>query len=105
MRFDQSSAVQPNPEIKSSGKKYFFLQKILEFGNISFAGKQRGVLLVLPIEEISLRPKLSSPVHFGIQGGSPERDIHRSSSSRTSSSTVLLLSNIGCMKGDPVILG
>ena len=28
----------------------------------------------MPIEEISLRPELSSPARFRIQGGSPERD-------------------------------
>ena len=27
----------------------------------------------MPIEDISLQPKLSSPGHFRIQGGSPER--------------------------------
>ena len=31
-------------------------------------------LLVLPIEEISLQPELSSPPRFRIQGGYPERD-------------------------------
>ena len=31
-----------------------------------------AIPLVLPIEEISLRPELSSPPRFRIQGGSPE---------------------------------
>ena len=35
---------------------------------------ENAILLVLPIEEISLRPELSSPARFRIQGGSPERD-------------------------------
>ena len=43
---------------------------------IFFAAKKTkyAILLVLPIEEISLRPELSSPAHFKIQGGSPEPD-------------------------------
>ena len=36
--------------------------------------KKNAIPLVLPIEEISLRPELSSPARFRIQGGSPERD-------------------------------
>ena len=36
--------------------------------------KKNAILLVLPIEEISLRPELSSPARFRIQGGYPERD-------------------------------
>ena len=32
------------------------------------------ILLVLPFEEISLRPELSTPPRFRIQGGYPERD-------------------------------
>ena len=39
-----------------------------------FHRKKNAILLVLPIEEISLRPELSSPTRFRIQGGSPERD-------------------------------
>ena len=37
---------------------------------------KNAILLVLPIEEISLQPELSSPAHFRIQGGYPERHIH-----------------------------
>ena len=40
--------------------------------------KNNDILLVLPIEEISLRPEVSSPPRFRIQGGSPEPDIHSS---------------------------
>ena len=36
--------------------------------------KKSAIPLVLPIEEISLRPELSSPARFIIPGGSPERD-------------------------------
>ena len=32
--------------------------------------KKNAILLVLPIEEISLQPELSSPPHFRTQGGS-----------------------------------
>ena len=49
-------------KIKKKLKIYFFLPK------------KNAILLVLPIEEISLRPELSSPARFRIQGGSPERD-------------------------------
>ena len=41
----------------------------------------------MPIEEISLRPELSSPPIFRIQGGSPERDAHME----------ILMSNIGLL--------
>ena len=33
------------------------------------AKKKKVILLVLPIEEISRRPELSSPARFRIQGG------------------------------------
>ena len=36
--------------------------------------EKNAIILVLPNEEISLRPELSSPAHFRFQGGSPERD-------------------------------
>ena len=37
--------------------------------------KKNAILLVLPIEDISLQPELYSPPHLRIQGGgSPERD-------------------------------
>ena len=36
--------------------------------------QKNAILLVLPIEEISLRPELSSPPRLRIQGGYPERD-------------------------------
>ena len=49
MRFHPSSPVQPNPK------------KNLE--------KSQKIPLVLPIEEISLQPELSSPASFGFQGG------------------------------------
>ena len=39
------------------------------------AEKESAILLDLPIEEISLRPELSSPPRFRFQGGYPERDI------------------------------
>ena len=39
-----------------------------------FSPKKNAIPLVLPIEEISLRPELSSPAGFIIQEGSPEYD-------------------------------
>ena len=36
--------------------------------------KKNAIILVLPFKEISLRPELSSPPRFRIQGGYPERD-------------------------------
>ena len=39
-----------------------------------FCAKKNPILLVLPFEEISIRPELSSPPCFRIEGGSPERD-------------------------------
>ena len=48
---------------------------------IYFLPKKIAMLLVLPFEEISIRPELSSDwrvstPRFRIQGGYPERDIH-----------------------------
>ena len=56
------------------------------------------ILLVLPIEEISLRPELSSPAHFRILGGYPERD--GAGRSRTEE---ILVSNIGWWSAYSVI--
>ena len=44
----------------------------------------------MPIEEISLRPELSSPARFRIQGGYPEHD--------GGQRTEILVSNIGYKK-------
>ena len=49
--------------LKKLEKSFFFVEK----------KKENGILLVLEIEEISLRPELSRPPRFRIQGGSPER--------------------------------
>ena len=52
--------------------------------------EQNAIPLVLPIEEISLRPELSSPARFRIQGGQYERD------GRTDGRTKeILVSNLG----------
>ena len=51
-----------------------FFKKSENFENIFFVAEKKESLLVLPNEEISLRPELSSPPRFRIQGGSPERD-------------------------------
>ena len=50
--------------------------------------------LVLPIEEISLRPELSSPTRFRIQGGYPERYGRTDKGGRTE----ILVSYFGCKK-------
>ena len=82
-------ALQSSPFLKYENfenyQKLFFLTKIK---------KRNAFLLFLQIQEISIPTELSSPAHFRIQGGSPERDIHRRSSS---SRTVLLLSNKGLL--------
>ena len=50
--------------------KYYFQKKYENFENIFFPAEQKNtILLVLPIEEISLRPELSSRAHFRIQDG------------------------------------
>ena len=51
--------------------------------------KKKNILLVWPIEEISLQPELSSPARFRIQGGYPEPD--------GEGQTEILMSNIGCL--------
>ena len=58
-----------------------------------FAEKKKNAIpLVLPIEEISLQPELSSLPRFRIQGGYPERD------TRKDERTEILVSNIGLQK-------
>ena len=52
-RFDQSSPVQPNSEKISLEKSLFFAKE-----------KKNAISLVLPIEDISRRPELSSPSPF-----------------------------------------
>ena len=71
MQFNQSFPVQPNPEKKKRKKKSSKNLKILK--KKSFAEK-KAILLVIPIEEISLWRELSSPPPFRFPGGSPERD-------------------------------
>ena len=53
--------------------------------------KKKAIPLVLPNEEISLRPELSSSPRFRIQGGSPEHY------ERTNEGPKILVSNIGCI--------
>ena len=44
---------------------FFFHLKILYF----FLAEKNAIILVLPVEEISLRPELSAPPRFRFQGG------------------------------------
>ena len=69
-KLDTKMSVRP-----SSHKKSLFFKKII-FLKILFVcrRKKNAITLVLPIEEISLRPELSSQARFRIQGGYPERD-------------------------------
>ena len=56
-------------------KKYFFFKENLKILKYFFFCKQKNaILLVLPIEEISLHSDLFSPPYFRFQWGSPERD-------------------------------
>ena len=55
-------------------KNHIFSKNLKILKNFFFAEKKKNaILLVLPNEEISLRPELSSPPRFRIQGGYPER--------------------------------
>ena len=60
--------------LKNPKKSLFFKKSENYERKKIFAEKKNAILLVLPIEEISFRPKLSSPARFRIQGGYPERD-------------------------------
>ena len=51
-----------------------FFKKSENFSIFLFAGEKNAIFLVLTIKEISLRPELSSPRRFRIQGWYPERD-------------------------------
>ena len=57
-----------NLEISQKSQKKNYLEKKI------WCKKKNAILLVFPIEEISLWPELCSPPRFRIKGGSPERD-------------------------------
>ena len=71
LKFFQKSEEEKNP--------LFF--KTSEIFTIFLFCQKNALLLVLPIEEISLRPELSSPSCFRIQGGYRER--HTQKNGRT----------------------
>ena len=73
-------------------KKSLFFKKSENFENIfcSAKPKKNAILLVLPIEDISLQPELSSPPRFRIQGGYPERDEGRRTKDGRKSSCLIL---------------
>ena len=78
--------------VKESQKSFFF-NKSKFFENSVFSPKKKNaILLVLPIEEISLWPELSTPPCFRIQGGSPERYTRRTEDGGRAE---ILVSNIG----------
>ena len=84
--------IQKSGKISKNLKKSHFFKKSENFENIFFLPKKKkkyAIILVLPIEEISLRPELSTPPRFRIQGGSPERDGRRTEQQE------ILVSNIG----------
>ena len=90
-----SKIVRKSENLNSLKKKTFYQKlKIVKY----LYTQKNPIFLVLSIEKISLRPELSSPPGFRIQGGYPKRDIPSSSSSISSSRTVLLFSNIGFFK-------
>ena len=69
--------LQKSEKMLKNLKKSLFFKKLEKLRWYFFSAekkKKNAFLLVLPIEEISLRPELSSPAHFRNQGGSPERD-------------------------------
>ena len=69
--------VKKSENLKKSQKIPFFPKKKSNWRKKNFAKKSRkinAIPLVLPIEEVSLWPELSSPDPFRFQGGSPERD-------------------------------
>ena len=91
-QFDQSSPVQPNTEKKNQKIPFLFTNlKTLKIFLFSLKTKN-AVILVLPIEKISLQPELSSPPRFRREGGYPERYGRTEDGGRR---TEILLSNIG----------
>ena len=56
---------------QNSEKKSYFFQKNQKFWKVIFFAEkeENAIVLVLPFVDISLRPELSSPPHFRIQGG------------------------------------
>ena len=55
--------------VRHHTKKQLFFKKYENFKKIFFFAKKKTISLVFPNKEISLRPELSSPAHFRIQGG------------------------------------
>ena len=65
--------IRKSEKMLKNQKKTHFFRKIWKFWKDFFSPKKEeknAILLVLPIEDISLWPELSSPPRFGIQGGS-----------------------------------
>ena len=56
---------------------------------------KNAILLVLPIEEISLRPELSSPPRFRIQGAGGRTSVTKDGRRTDEVRTEILMSNIG----------
>ena len=52
---------------------FFFFKKSKSLKEEKKIVRKNPILLVLPIEQISLQPDLSSPARFRIQEGYPER--------------------------------
>ena len=66
--------IKKSKNLKKCKKNHFFKRNLKIWKRKNFGEKRNAIILVLPIEEISLRPDLSSPARFRIQGVSPERD-------------------------------
>ena len=64
--------------------------------------KKNAFPLVLTIEEISLRPELSSPASFRFQGGYPERD-GRTNGRTDGGTKEILVSYFGCKFESPQV--
>ena len=60
--------VKKSKNLKKSQKITFFLNNFFFEKKYKLPEKKNAIPLVLPIEEISLRPELSSPPRFRIQG-------------------------------------
>ena len=90
----QSSPFQKYENLKKT-KKFTFFQKKKNFEEKKIVAKKKknAILLVFQYYEDAIRPMLSSPPPFRIQGGSPERDIQtRTNKGRTKE---ILVSNFG----------
>ena len=76
-------------------KNHFFSKNLKILKIFFFADKKNAIPLVLPIEQISLQPELSSSARFRIQGGGSTSVTEEEEEKDEGQRTEILVSNFG----------